>query len=81
MLQCENYLQQLIPSLQHTFGNRLLYVGLQGSYLRIAGILPLESTGNMPPFAQHKGLFWMSFKAGTCTFSEQELFVSPSRNY
>ena len=28
------YLSRLIDGLTHTFGDRLLYVGLQGSYLR-----------------------------------------------
>ncbi len=34
MLHIESYLQQLISALQMAFGPRLLYVGLQGSYLR-----------------------------------------------
>ena len=34
MLVIESYIQQLIASLKDHFGNRLLYVGLQGSYLR-----------------------------------------------
>ena len=34
MFQAENYLQQLTELLKQQFGRRLLYVGLQGSYLR-----------------------------------------------
>ena len=34
MIDIENYIAKLIPSLQQCFGGRLLYVGLQGSYLR-----------------------------------------------
>jgi len=34
MINIENYIAKLIPSLQQCFGGRLLYVGLQGSYLR-----------------------------------------------
>ena len=34
MVNIENYLNQLIDLLHQQFGNRLLYVGLQGSYLR-----------------------------------------------
>ena len=34
MINIENYLLRLITQLRHQFGNRLLYVGLQGSYLR-----------------------------------------------
>ena len=35
MLDIESYISRLIRSLQHQFGSRLLYVGLQGSYLRL----------------------------------------------
>ncbi len=34
MFRIENYIQSLIQKLKITFGERLLYVGLQGSYLR-----------------------------------------------
>lgn len=34
MLDIEDYLAQMIHSLQQSFGERLLYVGLQGSYFR-----------------------------------------------
>ena len=34
MFRVEEYLQELISSMQEVFGDRLLYVGLQGSYLR-----------------------------------------------
>lgn len=34
MIDIENYLSQFTGLLQHQFGERLLYVGLQGSYLR-----------------------------------------------
>lgn len=34
MIQIENYLQALISALRLEFGTQLLYVGLQGSYLR-----------------------------------------------
>ncbi|MBQ2786295.1 MAG: nucleotidyltransferase domain-containing protein [Oscillospiraceae bacterium] len=34
MIDIENYISQLIKSLKGQFGSRLLYVGLQGSYLR-----------------------------------------------
>lgn len=34
MIDIESYIQQLIDLLKHQFGKRLLYVGLQGSYLR-----------------------------------------------
>ena len=34
MIHLEDYLQKLIMACQSAFGNRLLYVGLQGSYLR-----------------------------------------------
>ena len=34
MLDIENYLQRLIGACKDAFGDRLLYVGLQGSYLR-----------------------------------------------
>lgn len=34
MIDIENYISHLITLLQHQFNSRLLYVGLQGSYLR-----------------------------------------------
>lgn len=34
MVNIETYMEQLIEKLRHQFGERLLYVGLQGSYLR-----------------------------------------------
>ena len=34
MVDIENYIKQLIELLTSRFGSRLLYVGLQGSYLR-----------------------------------------------
>lgn len=34
MIDAENYILRLIEKLRHAFGERLLYVGLQGSYLR-----------------------------------------------
>lgn len=34
MIDIEKYIFRLIDSLKHQFGSRLLYVGLQGSYLR-----------------------------------------------
>ena len=34
MLDIEDYLARIIRALQQTFGQRLLYVGLQGSYFR-----------------------------------------------
>lgn len=34
MIDIENYISRLIDLLQHQFNSRLLYVGLQGSYLR-----------------------------------------------
>ena len=34
MIDVENYMQRLIMLLQNHFGERLVYVGLQGSYLR-----------------------------------------------
>lgn len=34
MLKAEEYLENLIVSMKNVFGHRLLYVGLQGSYLR-----------------------------------------------
>lgn len=34
MFSIENYISALIPALQRAFDKRLLYVGLQGSYLR-----------------------------------------------
>ena len=34
MLDIDVYMQQLVQRLQAAFGNRLCYVGLQGSYLR-----------------------------------------------
>ena len=34
MLNIENYLSRLLTLLQQNFGPRLVYVGLQGSYLR-----------------------------------------------
>ena len=34
MFRVDEYLQELIGSMQEVFGDRLLYVGLQGSYLR-----------------------------------------------
>ncbi len=34
MLQLQSYLDRLIPECKTAFGDRLLYVGLQGSYLR-----------------------------------------------
>lgn len=34
MINVENYLSNLIQILSRSFGNRLVYVGLQGSYLR-----------------------------------------------
>lgn len=34
MIDIKSYIAKLIPSLQQRFGGRLLYVGLQGSYLR-----------------------------------------------
>ena len=34
MIHVESYLSQLIEKMQQQFGSRLLYVGLQGSYLR-----------------------------------------------
>ena len=34
MLDIEDYLAQMIHSLRQSFGERLLYVGLQGSYFR-----------------------------------------------
>ena len=34
MLDIENYLQRLIGACKDAFGDRLLYVGLQGSYMR-----------------------------------------------
>jgi len=34
MIDIENHLSRLIDELKHQFGSRLLYVGLQGSYLR-----------------------------------------------
>lgn len=34
MFRVEEYLSELIASMKNVFGNRLLYVGLQGSYLR-----------------------------------------------
>ena len=38
------YLSRLIDGLTHTFGDRLLYVGLQGSYLRGRPPRPAIST-------------------------------------
>ena len=34
MFNTDTYLQDLTEAMKHTFGKRLLYVGLQGSYLR-----------------------------------------------
>lgn len=34
MIDCEKYLENLVEHLQRQFSSRLLYVGLQGSYLR-----------------------------------------------
>ena len=34
MIDMETYMRQLIDNLRHQFGKNLLYVGLQGSYLR-----------------------------------------------
>ncbi|MDE6941862.1 MAG: hypothetical protein K2P40_13090, partial [Lachnospiraceae bacterium] len=34
MFRVDEYMQQLILSMKNVFGGRLLYVGLQGSYLR-----------------------------------------------
>jgi hypothetical protein len=34
MFRVDEYMQQLILSMKNAFGGRLLYVGLQGSYLR-----------------------------------------------
>ena len=34
MFRVEEYLSELIASMKNVFGDRLLYVGLQGSYLR-----------------------------------------------
>ena len=34
MIDAETYLSRLITSLQREYGSRLVYVGLQGSYLR-----------------------------------------------
>lgn len=34
MLNAESYMQRLICALRAAFGKRLVYVGLQGSYLR-----------------------------------------------
>ena len=34
MINCDAYMQKLKEKLQHTFGDRLVYMGLQGSYLR-----------------------------------------------
>ena len=34
MFRVDEYIQQLILSMKNVFGGRLLYVGLQGSYLR-----------------------------------------------
>lgn len=34
MIDIENYITELIPLLRDRFGSRLVYVGLQGSYLR-----------------------------------------------
>ena len=34
MIDMETYMQHLIDNLRHQFGKKLLYVGLQGSYLR-----------------------------------------------
>lgn len=34
MFHVESYMQQLIEALEGCFGNRLMYVGLQGSYIR-----------------------------------------------
>ena len=34
MLDLDDYLRALIPGCRSAFGNRLKYVGLQGSYLR-----------------------------------------------
>lgn len=34
MFQTENYLQEITKSMKEAFGQRLLYVGLQGSYMR-----------------------------------------------
>ena len=34
MFQVESYMQELIDALMNCFGNRLVYVGLQGSYMR-----------------------------------------------
>ena len=34
MFQVESYMQSMIDALKNRFGDRLLYVGLQGSYLR-----------------------------------------------
>ena len=34
MFNVESYMQNVIKLLKESFGDRLLYVGLQGSYLR-----------------------------------------------
>ena len=34
MFQAEKYLQEITTSMKEAFGQRLLYVGLQGSYMR-----------------------------------------------
>ena len=34
MLDVENYLQKLIGACKNAFGDRLVYAGLQGSYMR-----------------------------------------------
>ena len=34
MFDLDNYLKELISNCRTTFGDRLLYVGLQGSWLR-----------------------------------------------
>lgn len=34
MLRIDKYIDELIILLKHAFGERLMYIGLQGSYLR-----------------------------------------------
>ncbi len=34
MFQIDEYMEELIDRLKDTFGERLVYIGLQGSYLR-----------------------------------------------
>lgn len=34
MFRIEEYIDELVNTLKKTFGERLVYIGLQGSYLR-----------------------------------------------